>query len=264
MKTIRRSVLTFVLVLSASAPAFAQQQGAAANYEMRLSTLEDQMRAINGQLEQITYAIRRLDQNVQRMQSDNDQRLTKLEVTVGTMSAAADTRASVPSQTGATEGTLGALRQREGRVTGAVNAPQAPPLPESSEEEMSPQDQYDRAFAMLRQADYDGAEKAFKDFIDEYPKDKMIDNAKYWHAESLYVRGRFADAATGFADAFQQNTQGPKAPDSLLKLSMSLAALNKNADACTALAELRQKYPNASTTVKNRASEQRIKLKCGT
>lgn len=265
MKTLCRSLLLSALALSVSMAvpslAIAQQQGIGSGYETRLSALEDQMRAMNGQLEQLGYAIRRLDQNVQRMQSDNDQRLTKLEVTVGTMGAAAETHPVLPNQAGIMEGTLGALRQRDGHITGAINAPQSPPLPDPGEE-MSPEDQYDRAYAKLLQADYDGAEKDFKDFIEEYPSDKMNYSAKYFHAEALYGRGRFSEAATGFADTFKQNPQGPKAPDSLLKLSMSLAALNKAADACTALAELRQKYPAARASVKNLASEQRIKLKC--
>jgi TolA-binding protein len=43
---------------------------------------------------------------------------------------------------------------------------------------------------------------------------------------------------------------------------MSLAAMNKTGDACTALAQLKVKYPNASPNVKSRAAEQRTKLKC--
>jgi len=148
-------------------------------------------------------------------------------------------------------------------VTGAINKPEAPPLPDTPPDfGLTAQEQYDRAFGLLRQADYDGAEKAFQSFVDKNPKDKLIDNAKYWHAETLYVRGRFPEAATGFADAFQQNPQGTKAPDSLLKLAMSLAALNKPTDACTALGALKSKYPKASNSVKSRADEQRAKLKC--
>ncbi len=260
MKTF--SVILTALLLLAS-PVMAQQQGVGANYETRLSTMEDEMRTINGQLEQLGFSIRRLDQNVQRMQSDYDQRMTKLEVSVGTLTAESAARAAQPvPQAGTADGSLGAIKtQHDGRVTGAVNAPQAPVLPEV-DTTVAPQEEYEHAFALLRQANYEEAQKEFKNFIDHNPKDKMIDNAKYWHAETLYVRGKFSDAAVGFADAYQQNPQGNKAPDSLLKLGMSLAAMNKNADACTALAELKSKYPNASAPVKNRATEQRAKLKC--
>jgi tol-pal system protein YbgF len=267
MKSLSTSVFLAALLLPITAPAFAQQGGVGANYETRLSTLEDELRALNGQVEQLGFSIRRLDQNVQRMQSDYDARLAKLETTVSTLTANDEARnaaaAAKATSPGALDGTLGAIRTQDGRVTGAISNPQAPPLPDAPADlTQTPQEEYERAFGMLRQASYDDAEKAFKAFIDKNPKDKMIDNAKYWYAETLYVRGRFADASVGFADAFQQNPQGQKAPDSLLKLAMSQAALNKLANACTALSELKAKYPNASPTVKIRANEERVKLKC--
>ena len=152
---------------------------------------------------------------------------------------------------------------QDGKVTGAVNNPQAPTLPTvPSDYGLTPQEQYERAFTFLRQADYPNAEQAFKSFIDKNPKDKLIDNAKYWYGETLYVRARFDESAVAFADAYQQNPQGTKAPDSLLKLAMSLGALNKNADACVALSELKTKYKDAPATVKSRAEEQRQRLKC--
>ena len=127
-------------------------------------------------------------------------------------------------------GTLGALKLQDGQVTGAIDNPQSPPLPATPPDYgLTPQEQYDRAFGLLRQANYDAAEKAFKGFIDKNPNDKLLDNAKYWYAETLYVRGAFYDAAVAFADAYQQNPKGTKAPDSLLKLAMSLGNRNKTA-----------------------------------
>ncbi len=152
---------------------------------------------------------------------------------------------------------------QDGRVTGGTVNPQSPALPDTpADYGLTSQEQYDRAFAMLRQADYENAEEAFKTFIDKNPKDKLIDNAKYWYAETLYVRGRFPEAAVAFADAYQQNTQGSKAPDSLLKLAMSLGNNGKTQDACTALAQLKKSYPNATANVRSRAAEERTQLKC--
>jgi tol-pal system protein YbgF len=272
-----------------AAPAIAQTvPGAGSNFETRLSGIEDDMRNMNGQVEQLGYAIRRLDQTVQRMQTDYDARLAKLETAVATLSANDDARSAAdraaaataaakaaaavqqqaqtpPAQpTGPIDGTLGAIKtQPDGRVTGAINNPQAPALPDTPPDYgLTAQEEYERAMGMLRQADYDGAEKSFQSFIDKFPKDKMVDNAKYWHAETLYVRGKFLDAASGFADAYQQNPQGSKAPDSLLKLSMSLEGLNKTSEACASLKQLKLQFPNASSSIRSRAAEERSKLKC--
>ncbi len=290
MITQRRLMVTCLLLsFSLGVPFTAQAQqaampGAGANYETRLSGIEDEMRGLNGRLEQLEFNIRRIDQAMQRMQADTDGRLTRLEAAAQAAAAAQvaappvaaqpviapqTTAATRPDpltvvQDGPVDGTLGAVKLRDGKIVGGINNPQSPPLPQTpADYGLTPQEQYDRAFGLLRQADYDGAEKSFKAFIDKNPKDKLLDNAKYWYGETLYVRGRFDESAVAFADAFQQNPQGAKAPDSLLKLSMSLAALDKTADACTTLAELRSKYPGASPSLRSRADEQRSKLKCG-
>jgi tol-pal system protein YbgF len=281
-RVLPRVVLALLFAVGVGTPAFAQQQpatpGTGANYETRLSALEDQMRALNGQVEQLDFAVRRIDQSLQRLQSDMDARLSRVEATQATQAQAAQVAAPpppvaqtpppAPQQPAATEtpvnGTLGAIKMQDGKVTGGVNNPQAPPLPNApADYGLTPQEQYDRAFALLRQANYEEAEKAFKSFIDKNPKDKLIDNAKYWYGETLYVSGHFDESAVAFADAYSQNPQGNKAPDSLLKLAMSLGAIDKTADACTTLTELKKKFPNASSTIRSRADEQRVKLKCG-
>ena len=279
MKLSRASVLAFIACLAAL-PVLAQgapASGNSATYtETRLSTLEEQMRDLNGRVEQTEYDVRRLDQALQRMQADNDARLTKLETAQAASAQAAAAAAQAAAQQPAApatpsdapvnaNGTLGALQLQNGKVTGGVDSPQAPPLPAAPPDYgLTPVEQYERAFALLRQADYPQAEQAFKAFIDKNPKDKLVGNAKYWYGETLYVRAKFDGAAVAFADAYQQDPRGGKAPDSLLKLAMSLAALNKTPDACVTLHELRTKYPHAAPTIKARAEDERARLKCRT
>ena len=242
------------MLLVVAVPAAAQQSGTGVNYETRLSNLEDQMRATNGQIEQLGYSIRRLDQNVQKLSADDDGRLTRLETSVNALITDAAARAAAPPVPPPT-----APQQVTGSLGGA-----APPLPDVpvTDTALTPQEQYDHALGLLRQANYEDAGKEFQDFITANPKDKLVEFARFWFAETLYGRGHFADASTAYAEAYKQNPQGSKAPESLLKIAMSQAALGKPANACTVLSELRTEYPNATSTVKNRAAEQRTKLKC--
>lgn len=277
MKLLHISLLAGAAFL-AVAPAFAQDSyGSPATFnETRLANQEESMRALNGRLEQLEFAIRRLEQSLQRTQNDNDARLSKLESSVSAPPVvqpipqtpppppATQAAPPAPAQTPADmAGTLGALKMQNGKITGGVNKPHSPPLPQTPPDYgLTAQEQYERAFNFLRQANYPEAEQAFKSFIDKNPDEKLVDNAKYWYGETLYVRGRFDESAVAFADAYQQNPKGSKAPDSLLKLGMSLAALNKTADACVTLSELKNKYPNAVPTVKSRAEDERSRLKC--
>jgi len=276
------TAVSLSLLLAIAPQAFAQEGaygGPATNMEMRLSAVEDQIRALTGKVEQADYIGRRMDQALQRLQADYDARLLKLETTqaqiqaqgqqaaaqrpVATNHETEDDGESAAGQQQSVTGSLGGMKVRGDKVTAATVAPKTPPLPKTPDDYgLTPQEQYDRAFGLLRQANYDDASAAFKSYIDKNGNDKMIDNAKYWYAETYYVRGKFNDAAIAFADAFQQNPKGTKAPDSLLKLAMSLGAMEKTQDACGALDALKAKYPNASATIRDRANQERSRMKC--
>ncbi len=258
-------------------PAFAQT--AATHNETRLAQQEYEIRAINGRIEQIEFAVNRLDSVMQKLQNDVDARLQRIEaaqVAAAQQQAAAfaaQAQAQQQAQAAAAaqpqppamdvNGSLGGLKMQNGKVTGGVNKPKTPPLPSvPADYGLTPAEQYDRAFNLLREANYSEAEDAFKAFIEKNPKEKLIDNAKYWYGETLYVRGRFDEAAVAFADAFQQNPHGSKAPDSLLKLGISLKELDKTKEACVTFSELKAKYPKAPASIKARADDERAKLKC--
>lgn len=248
--------------------------GVGVNYETRLSGIEDQIRALTGKTEQLEYAVRTLDQRMQRFQSDYDTRIQKLETAPPPAAVPAPAPAPTPAATPAEEeeeptvepasknGQLGDLKMRNGKVTSATKDTKSPALPAKPEDYgLTAQEQYDRAFSLLKQANYDAAEKAFKAFIEKNPKDAIIDNAKYWYGETFYVRAKFKEAAVAFADAYQQSPKGTKAGDALLKLGMSLGSLGNKDDACTAFASLKKSFPTAAN-LRSRADQERARLKC--
>lgn len=131
-------------------------------------------------------------------------------------------------------------------------------LPPSS----SPQDEYDLAYGYILHKDYAQAEGAFRDFVKKYPNERLLPDAQYWLGESFYQRQRYRDAAESFLTVSTKHERAGKAPDSLLRLGQSLAALNQKEAACATLSEVGRKYPKASAGVK-RGVEQEIKrAKC--
>ncbi len=126
----------------------------------------------------------------------------------------------------------------------------------------SPREQYANGFGLLRTANYDQAEAAFKAFLSNNPDDPLADNARYWLGETYYARGQYAPAAEAFLDAYQRNKTGPKAPDSLLKLGMSLGNLDKVREACATYHELETALPDAPVSIKTTAQKERQALGC--
>jgi tol-pal system protein YbgF len=126
----------------------------------------------------------------------------------------------------------------------------------------SPSEQYNDAFDLVKKADYPGAETALKAFVEHHPTDRMAGSAQYWLGETYYTRGRFAEAASAFAEGYKRYPKSPKAADDLLKLAMSLARTNQKQNACLALAQLEQDFPHPGGAVKEHAATEKKRIGC--
>ena len=123
-------------------------------------------------------------------------------------------------------------------------------------------EQYNYAFGLLRQANYDKAELALQEFVKLHPKEALASNARYWLGETFYVRAAYVQAAEVFLEGFQAGPKGPKAPDSLLKLGMSLGGLDKKREACAAFDKLLKDFPDAPAGVKHTVTREKQKNGC--
>jgi tol-pal system protein YbgF len=126
----------------------------------------------------------------------------------------------------------------------------------------SPQDEYDMAYGYVLHKDYSLAEQALRDFLKKYPNERLVPDAQYWLGESLFQQQRYRDAAESFLSVSTKFERSGKAPDSLLRLGQSLAALNQKEAACATLAEIGRKYPQASASVKRGVAQEQKRAHC--
>ena len=122
--------------------------------------------------------------------------------------------------------------------------------------------QYNAAFGLLKQADYPAAEEALKTFIAQHPKDPLAGSAQFWLGETYYARGRYAEAASAFAEGYKNYPKGTKAADELLKLGMSLGRANQKQNACVAFAQLDHDFPNPGSSIKEHSLAEKKRLGC--
>jgi len=125
-----------------------------------------------------------------------------------------------------------------------------------------PQAIYDEAYKYLLIQDYGAAQTAFDTFIQNHPNGKLAGNAQYWLGESYYVRGQYKDAADSFLKGYTVYAKSTKAPDSLLKLAMSLKRLGQKDAACQTFGELGVRFPQAPDHIKQRARSERRRSGC--
>jgi len=149
------------------------------------------------------------------------------------------------------------------RVSPAQPSGAAPDLAATDPAEAGdPKQAYERAYGFLLQQEYAAAQAGFRDFLKLYPRDSLVPNALYWLGETHYVQRNYADAAEAFDLVTQAYGNSPKAPDSMLKRGMALAALGKKADACGLLGQLPGKYPSAPPHLKSKADSERQRIGC--
>ena len=126
----------------------------------------------------------------------------------------------------------------------------------------SDKERYDYAYNLLQKGDYTKAEEQFLSFIKDFENSDLKPNAMYWLGETYYVQKQFEKAVGQFADVFSKHPQSNKAPDALLKMGLSMLALDKKNEACTAFIALPNEYPKAANTLKQRAQEEVKKNAC--
>lgn len=251
-----------------AAPAFKNTPATAGADSSRVEALEGQVRTLQGQIQQLQDQIRAMGGQPR------------------TAMAASQAAAAVPAAPAAAAPAFGSttITPNSDAIGGIIAndggaAPAAPPVPappgsaaaQSSVttaalpppgDGATPKQLYETAYGYLLQKDYGAAEVAFGDFLKRFPGDALAGNAQYWLGESHFVRGEYKAAAGAFLKGYQQYAQSAKAPDSLLKLAMSLDRLGQKDAACSSYAELSTKFPSAPASVKSRAQSERQRVGC--
>lgn len=126
----------------------------------------------------------------------------------------------------------------------------------------TPRDEFALAQGYIQRRDYSLAEDSLREFLKKYPSDRLVPEAHYWLGESLYQRQRFRDAAESFLTVSTKFERSGRAPDSLLRLGQSLAALGEREAACATLGEVVRKYPKASVGVKQSVEREQKRVRC--
>jgi tol-pal system protein YbgF len=132
-----------------------------------------------------------------------------------------------------------------GGLSGGVITPSPPqPLPGGAAAG-GEQATYDAAFSALKASDYPKAIAGFRSFVAAYPASPLASNAQYWLGEAYYVNRDYQNAITAFQRVTADWPESRKAPDALVKIGFTQAALNRNGDARVTLEDVVRRYPGS-------------------
>jgi tol-pal system protein YbgF len=259
--------------------------------------VEEQIRLLNGKVEELTFQILQMQEQVRKLQEDNEFRFQELEKSKQGNAApkvkpADDTAQAAPDApkdpakvrvvttdiggngddiAGVIDGTQqgdGAAPQDLGTVKfdengnpigGTVAAPDnVAAIPPAD----NPAELYKTAYEHILSGEYPSAEAAFRAHIENFPADPQTADARYWLGESLIGQERYRDAAEVLLKAQKEFPKSKKAPDMLLKLGVSLSALDNKDVACATFAQVSKKYPKAAPAVMERVAAEQAKTGC--
>jgi len=226
----------------------------------RMDDLEEGLRRVTGQVEELSHQVNTLSQRLDRMEKERayDNSRQSLGQNPG-----ADTLAPRPLPPQSADNGPRALAPASGTLG---TLPSSAPLPLAPPEAANPEIQFDSAMKLLGRAQYEPARQGFRQYADggnpKTPPPRAAE-ALYWSGDIAYsMQKKYDVAARDFAELIKRFPKSPEAPNGMLKLGLSLIALEQKQEGCAALAALPAKYPKAQDAVLTRAKAESGKAGC--
>ena len=119
------------------------------------------------------------------------------------------------------------------------------------------QENYQAAFELLKEQEYELASLAFIRFLSSFPGSSLIDNAQYWLSESYYAANQFQQALDQFSKVIEYYPRSRKVSDALLKIGYCHFELGDWNQARSIFEKIQNDYPDSTVA---KLAEQRIKV----
>tara|TARA_B100001245_G_scaffold34980_1_gene22554 strand:+ start:892 stop:1827 length:936 start_codon:yes stop_codon:yes gene_type:complete len=274
IKTLEKAVFSRDVKVSSSVTELSNSSGdILTKHLLKLSELEEQFKILTNNFEEINFKLDKLSSRITKVQTDNQMRFQDLESSGMTLEekSIAKKAKKLPGSSepkdlgGVSESDVASVEQIQktqsiesaGTVVTETAERAEKILPNSS-----PEKQYEFAVSFLKVGDYETAEFALREFIDDNPKHELAGNAQYWYGETFRVRQLYQDAATAYLDAYQKYPKSSKAPVNLLKLGVMLVQIGEKQQGCTMILGVKDQYPKANQSIIQKAEYEKKKFNC--
>ena len=193
----------------------------------QLDDIQSQVSRIQGQAEDLEYQSQATQDRQRTLYVDLDDRLQDLERSISALNS------------------MNVVNE-ENIIFGEL------PVPGGTDEE-----NYQAAFELLKEQNYELASLSFIRFLTAYPGSGLIDNAQYWLSESYYASNQFEQALAQFSKVINEYPRSRKIPDALLKIGYCNFELGNWDQARLVLTKIQNEYPQSTVA---KLAEQRLKV----
>ncbi|GHB39250.1 tol-pal system protein YbgF [Pseudovibrio japonicus] len=291
-RRIATGVVVLAIATSTSLPASAQLFGGSKNQETaqntaRLGQLEEQIRLLTGQVEELNHKLRLTEDQLRRSREDVDYRLQQLEnpgqtprvvqppvVEAPNTAPPADrsqqlSTLNTPAQ-GTNGGPLDLSQIARGNTTASTGSTAAAPGSGTLQFSGSvnslltgePTADYNAIYGLMVDGNYPAATEGFDTFVGMYPDHELTANAQHWLGESLLAQRQYESAAQAFLKSYADFPESELAPESLLKLGTALTGMGNASAACETYEQLLATFQFAAPAVLEQAKAQQKRDNC--
>ena len=215
----------------------------------RVQTLEEQVRALRGQVDELT--------NTQQRQN------SELSKQIGDLNFALQQGGRAPAAGGPPPLSVAPPSQAFANPPpGSLGAAPPPPPGTAGPVRRTPELALQEGYAALARRDYPLAEAAAKEVLQGSRTSPRAYDAQFLLSQSLAGQRNYAQAAIAFDDTYNRSRTGAHAPDALLGLANALAAIGEKRAACDTLTKLGAEFPRESAEVRDGAAAVRQRAGC--
>ncbi len=205
-------------------------------FDMRIYDLEKDIKTLNSNFEEVIFQIDALKKLYEELNIKIDTHLIdKIKE-----SETSEISSNEIKDNSVSENTLGTLIINSEDLSDSTEDNQL----DNKILDLSPDEQFQIAFDLLRSQQFDQAKKALEEFIENNSENELAGSSYYWLGEIHLLKKNYREAALIFAEGYQKYPTSIKSPDSLYKLAEALSEIDKIIDACNTLKKFTKEYIN--------------------
>ena len=234
----------------------------------RVNTLEDQVRDLRGRIDE-------LQNQTQQQSADLSKQLDdlKFQIQNGGGRPPPGDADTAPSEAPPPEGPMtsppprdfGALSAQprgEYRPDQPLPLTPPPPHPPSPPVQRTPEVAMHAGYAALAQRNYQAAEAAARDVLNNHRTSPRAYDAQFLLAQALAGEHQYSQAAIAYDDAYNRSRKGIHAGAALVGLANSLASINEKRAACETLVKLHAEFPQSADELRPQIALVRQRAGC--
>jgi len=215
-------------------------RGQTAGQRAEIEMLKENIRTLNGRLEEIEHLQKQRVKTLEESDSKIDGRLVRIEEEAGTYRTYKDRIARIEQ-----------YLSLEAKEKTGTRTPASPKKDDQKEipKEITEDELYTSALQTYDKGNYSAAREKFQEFMVKYPESDKADNCQFWIGESFYQEKWYEKAILEYQKVLEKYPKGNKVQASLLKQGLSFYNIGDKQNATLVLNELIQKYPKSNEAI---------------